>query len=73
MLTVEGTERVGLQGLKKTESLYELAEMFSERCVCAASASASDVTLADCCTEWRSSDALSITAKRALPVPESNI
>ncbi|KAL0637546.1 hypothetical protein Q9L58_003435 [Maublancomyces gigas] len=31
MLTVEGTERVGLQGLKKTESLYELAEMFSER------------------------------------------
>lgn len=33
MLTIEGTERVGLQGVKKTESLYELAEVFSERCV----------------------------------------
>lgn len=71
MLTVEGTERIGLQGLKKTESLYELAEVFSERCVCAASTL--DVTLADCCTGWRSLGALSIMAKRVLPVLESNI
>lgn len=33
MLTVEGTERVGLRAVGKTESLYELAEVFSERCV----------------------------------------
>lgn len=33
MLTVEGTERIGLRGVPKTENLYELAEVFSERCV----------------------------------------